>query len=284
MGTEKTDWLPDWKDDKAYPVKVEDWSLFQWVWAFIRRNAEYRSDYVHFASLPSTDSDTLYTTFTSKWHGRGPFLDDDMSLRYCQPPAIPGETYALYSARLGGKIEVDMALEEHLMGKWGIGCLPDPSDDLGYRILFPPEDSPPEILRFDPPSTHAGRYTPPMPEQDESWQVTLRFDLRSNIKKQIKNAERILAEEKTRKKEGVNGISDLAEIRASTPQKTELLKYLRAFDAKVVGANDVEIGTKLYPEKNSDNSRDSMKQSGYRAAKAGKHLVEGGYKLLLKFW
>jgi len=42
MKTEKPDWLPDWTYDSAYPAHVEDWSLFQWAWAFIRRNTEYQ--------------------------------------------------------------------------------------------------------------------------------------------------------------------------------------------------------------------------------------------------
>lgn len=275
METKRPDWLPDWKDDSAYPAHVEDWIPFQWVWAFIRRNEEYRADYEYFASLPSHDSDPRYPTQTSKWSGRSASLDDDMSLRYCKPPSLPGETYRQYWARLNGKVEVEMPLEERLMERWGIGNLPDPSDELGYQIIFHFDDSPPEELHLDGPDI--GGYVPPAPSPDECGQVTLRFDLRFDIDKQIARAKEIIQERK-------DNSLDLEKLRASTPRKKELLKYLRAFDARTVGTSYEDIGAKLYPEKNGKNSNDAMKQSAYRAAVAGKYLVEFGYKTLLKFW
>lgn len=275
METKRPDWLPDWKDDSAYPAHVEDWNLFQWVWAFIRRNAEYRADYEHFASLPSNDSDPHYPSQTSKWCGRSAFLDEDMSLRYCIPPSLPGETYRQYWARLDGKVEVEMPLEEHLMEKWGIGNLPDPSDELGYQIIFPFEDSYPEELHLDGPDI--GGYVPPAPSPDECGQVTLRFDLRFNIDKQIARAKEIIQERK-------DNSDGLEKLKASPPHKTALLKYLRAFDARTVVASYEDIGAKLYPDKNINNGNDARKQAAYRAAKAGKSLVEFGYKTLLKFW
>lgn len=225
MKTGKPVWLPDWKDDNAYPRRVEDWNINQWMWAFIRRNEWYRADYAHFASLPY--------------------------------------------------------LEECLMEKWHIGNLPNPADDLGYVILTHLDDRPPERIYLDAPDV--GGYVPPTPSPDESFQVTLRFDLRLNIDLQIARAREILVTESDRQKEGIDGVTDFKKERASAPKKSELIKYLRAFDARTVGAEYLEIGARLYPEKGSENSKDSMKQSANRAARAGRELVEGGYKALLNF-
>ena len=37
-------WLPDWRDPKAYP-KATDTSLKQWAWEFLRRNTDYQADF-----------------------------------------------------------------------------------------------------------------------------------------------------------------------------------------------------------------------------------------------
>lgn len=228
METGKPVWLPDWKDDNAYPRRVDDWSISQWMWAFIRRNKKYRADYVHLS-----------------------------------------------------KVVHRIHLEECLMEKWRIGTLPNPANDLGYMILTPFDDRPPERLYLDAPDV--GGCVPPAPSPDESFQVTLRFDLRLNIDLQITRAREILVAESDRQKEGIEGITDFKKERASTPKKSELIKYLRAFDARVVGAEYLAIGAFLYPEKDSENGKDSMKQSANRAAAVGRKLVEGGYKAILNF-
>lgn len=41
----KNQWLPDWKDETAYP-DPETTSLQQWAWEFLRRNPEYQKDFL----------------------------------------------------------------------------------------------------------------------------------------------------------------------------------------------------------------------------------------------
>jgi hypothetical protein len=37
------DWLPDWRDDSAYPDPSTTTSR-QWAWGFLRRNIKYQND------------------------------------------------------------------------------------------------------------------------------------------------------------------------------------------------------------------------------------------------
>ena len=87
----KLDWLPDWRDAKAYP-KPKDLSWREWAWQFLRRNPEYQSDYESWRALLDTlpaDCDQLPS--------------DDMRFWVCDPPAKAGETYKEYANRVGGR-------------------------------------------------------------------------------------------------------------------------------------------------------------------------------------
>ena len=193
------DWLPDWADDSAYPASVDDWSLNQWVWAFIRRNEEYRTDYEHFEAVPGYwYDDEGYSHKTAKWGGRS--TGSDMVFRYCEPPTLPGETCKQYYARLDGNVDVDIPLEEHLMQKWGIVNLLDPSEDFGcFDVL---DDNLPEVLTLSAPYPGI-KYAPPLPAPDKYGQVTLRFDLRFGIDTQIDSANKLLIETKIGLKESL---------------------------------------------------------------------------------
>ena len=139
---------PNWGDDTAYPANFEDWTLGQWVWAFLRRNSDYQNDYAKFAALPAFWPEGGKTP---KWSGRSVGDDDDMGFRYSDPPALPGETSRNYWRRNHGKVIAEMALEERLMDEWGIIHLPDPADENGFRILGLLFEIPPYVLHIEGP-------------------------------------------------------------------------------------------------------------------------------------
>lgn len=269
-------WLPDWRDAVSYPAQYDDWSLGQWVWAFLRRNAEYQADYQHFSSLPS-----YYPGGgkTSKFAGRSACDDDDMALRYCDPPALPGETYRAYWRRLDGAVVAEMPLEAHLIEKWGISHLPSPSDDDGYRLISNAEENPPYWIQIEAPDPATGLNLHAI-EPDRREHVTLRFDLRYSIDRQIEDAKSFLMDMLEHYR---TGPFPFERCQAAAPRRTELPKYLRAFDADAAGANRRELGLMLYPEKNDEQSTDALKAAVSRAINAGKALVAGAYKELLKF-
>jgi hypothetical protein len=279
-------WVPNWRDAAAYTrsfieekistdLRIEDWPLQVWVWEFLRRNKEYQADYKRFAALP-----TYYPGGgkTSKLSGRSASREDDTALRYCEPPALPGETVGQYRDRLGTSIITEIPIESHLMIKWCITNIPYPARDDGYFILVPDIEMPPHWLQIE--GVDATGYIPPMPAPDEIHHVTLRFDLRYSIDKQLEKAKEYFKFQQEYLKE-IGGETDL--IRATGPQFHKLPFYLRAFDAHNAGAKLDEIGEILFPEKRHESGLDSMKQSAYSAVKEGKELVRGGYKDLIRF-
>lgn len=304
-------WVPDWEDDNAYPAKTSDCTLGQWAWAFLRRNSKYRADYAHFSGLPSYYPEGEKT---SKWSGCSSCEDDDTALRYCDPPALPGETVGQYWERLGDTVIHEMPLEAYLMEKWSALNLPDPSKDDGYLITGNHIEMPPYI------SESVTRY-----------HVTLIFDLRFNIKKQIEEDAKLILKEMRyransifplehikgddsqlkklpkylqaassveailrfdlrfridRQIENAELILEALEakrpkerVRAKGQQLKNLPKYLRAFDAACAGATLTNIAYMLYPGLDPG----TIKQAAYRAVKSGKDLVNEGYKDMLKF-
>lgn len=276
-------WLPDWSDDSAYPVNYDDWPLYRWGWEFLRRNAEYQSDYAHFAAIPDCWPDT--GTKTPKWSCKSMMGDWSMEFRYCDPPALPGETYREYWKRNDGCVIEEMPFEAYLMGKWSISHVPDPANNDGFKYVTFDLEMPPYILRIDPPSAVPG-YVSPMPDPDEEGQVTLRFDVRFNIERQIEEAGLILHDELERMRDGALGAiaGGFKRVRANLPNKIKLPIYLRAFDADLSGVGPRELAGKICPTKrNSPDSLRSADEEARRAIRAGKSLVDMGYKNLLKF-
>jgi hypothetical protein len=260
-------WMPNWRDDEAYPASFDDWSLAQWVWAFLRRNDEYRSDYEKFAALPDVN---LEGGKTSKWSGRSACQDDDMSLRYANPAALIGEAYCEYWKRIGNDGIDEMPLESYLMEKWGVVHLPNPDMDDGFQLIGSVKENLPYLIQINA--------TDPLPEPDRPEHVTLRFDLRHSIDVQLAEAKLFLQEQL---EYASSRLIPIERIQASGARNSELPKYLRAFDAALVGAKASEFGPVLYPEKAGAESADAMKAAANRAVRAGKALVDGGYRSLL---
>lgn len=274
-------WLPDWTDDNAYPTSYDDWSLSRWCWAFLRRNAEYQSDYARYASIPAWLPECGKTP---KLSGRGIADDESMAYRYCDPPALVGETSYGYWQRNRGNVIEEMPLEAHLMGKWCIGHVIDPADDNGWTLITFEVDMPPYRLQIDVPD--GSGWIPPAPDSDWQESVTLRFDVRFNIDRQIEEAKAILNDHLDNMKNGLFAEIDggFDRIRSATPAKEKLPVYLRAFDACSMGVGPRELAGKICPSKrNTPSSLHSADGDASRAIKAGKSLVDMGYKDLLKF-
>lgn len=269
---------PDWRDAEAYPAEAGDWLLDQWVWAFLRRNPDYQKDYAHFASLPSYHTNGNKTV---KWSGTRAQWWEDPELRYCKQSLLPDEdTIAEYFQRTNDNTPFYYSLEDHLIEKWEINDLEDPASDAGSRsIMF--EIPLPKVIedyRFD---YKICEYVPVEVEPAEYHEITLRFDLRYSIDKQLSFAkDHLMACKKSVKKIPKEGIN-----REFFP------KYLRAYDAYQAGAKNIEIAYFLWPERkivldksiyDTDNSKDSSEQLAQRATTKGRELVMGGYKKLLR--
>jgi hypothetical protein len=278
-------WLPNWDDDTAYPETFDEWPLDQWVWAFLRRNSEYQSDYARFAALPGFWPGGGKTP---KWSGRSMGDDDDMAFRYCDPPALQGETSKSYWQRNHGKVITETALEGHLMEKWGVVHLPDPADENGFKILGLLFEMPPYILDISGPDISG--WVPPPPDPDEMHHVTLRFDLRfEDLDGQLRRASEILRERRDRLQDSEFGDPEFKPARASTVQVRKLPAYLRAFDASLADIGPRELALKLrHPSKRAGTTGEdagrAADEEARRAIAAGVRLVnDRGYLDLMKF-
>ena len=111
--------------------------------------------------------------------------------------------------------------------------------------------------------------------------------MRFSITRQITDAKAILLERRediARSSQDFGG-GGLHKERAATPFLRKLPAYLRAYDAASVDVGPKELAEKLSPIKfgNPDSLHAAEEEAG-RAIEAGKALVNGGYKDLLKFW
>ncbi|QOJ19714.1 MAG: DUF2285 domain-containing protein [Gammaproteobacteria bacterium] len=289
---------PDWRDASAYPLTADDLSLSQWAWEFLRRNPEYQNDYGYCAQSP--DFGRKYT--------RHQLADasDDTKFRYCKYQALAGETVGEYFNRTGDETPFDYSVEDQLIDeKWEILYLADPANDDGYNCIPHLIDLPREIQQdFSNPSNNKG-YIPtrtgweeveieskPIEPEPEDWfEMTLRFDLRYSLDKQLDNAKILLQERVSildylqpdypyhewEKKRGAIGI-----------QIRNLPMYLRAYDGRKAGDKFDQIGEELYRNEIENPDPDlalDQKNAEKRARDAYKNaikLIEGGYKELMK--
>ncbi|MCE7915747.1 MAG: DUF2285 domain-containing protein [Nitrosomonas sp. PRO4] len=278
---------PDWRDASAYPAKASDWQLDQWIWAFLRRNPEYQKDYECFSEFPDF----------VKQSGRHRLANpsDATKFRYCKIPILTDETIGEYFVRTHDETPYFYSLEDYLIDeKWEILHLADPANDEGYNCIPHLIELPREINEVSEcPSgkgikpTETGwemvdvEATLIKPEPESWYEMTLRFDLRYSIDKQLENA-KILMQEKISISDYIQPDypdQDWIRIRGSTGIKLKNLPmYLRAYDAKQTGATFLEIGKTLQPHLDEDNA----KQQAYNAFLKAKDLVYGGYRELMK--
>ncbi|MEP6605754.1 MAG: DUF6499 domain-containing protein [Nitrosospira sp.] len=266
-------WLPDWKDAGAYEKPRDEWFVKNMIWEFLRRNTEYQADYKRFADLPDLRPGGGKT---AKIYNQGMMLTDDMSFRYCEPPALLGETWEQYQFRVGDHVIEDRPLIEHLMEKWCITCIVDPKENDGVAMINAYVDMPPYELHIDKAIDEFG-YVSRKPSPDEPEHVTLRFDLRYGIDEQLKRAKEVLLLRKDYLENGP--LPYQLNKEQSKDHKNKFPIYLRAFDAAAAAATFLEIGETLFHRK-SDVTQ--MIAAAFHAADKGREYVDGKYKDLIR--
>lgn len=271
---------PDWRDESAYPSKADDLSLSGWAWEFLRRNPEYQKDYEHFASLPDYHANGAKT---AKWHCTSAMWWDDPELRYCKQPLLPDEdTIAEYFYRTKDNTPFRYSLEDYFLEKWGIDTeMYDPSCDDGYMCLWREPELPKELLIYNP-ETYPELSELHSVKPDSMFEVTLRFDLRYSIEKQIKEAEKILLHSKEGLKEHAlfPDLKNKIVIDRKSIQIKKLPMYLRVYDGMQSGETFPEIGMVIF--RSTKQSASADKTRAFNAFNNAKKLINGGYRELIK--
>lgn len=287
---------PDWRDKSAYPTKADNLSLDQWVWEFLRRNPEYQNDYGYCNEFPDYIKQNSRHSLANS--------HDDTKFRYCEFPILAGETVWEYFNRTGDESPYFYSLEDHLIDKkWEILYLADPANDEGYDCIPKLIELPIEIYQdFQNTSNNKGYVPtetgwteieiepkPREPEPEDWFEMTLRFDLRYSLDKQLDNAKILL-------QKGVSLLDltqpdypyhDWGKIRGAIGIQIENLPtYLRVYDGRQAGATYLEIGKELFRDEieNHDIALDpeNAKQRAANAFKKAQELVQRGYRELMK--
>lgn len=271
---------PDWRDASAYPTTYNDLSLAQWAWEFLRRNPEYQKDYEHFASLPDYHANGAKT---AKWYCTETVWWGNPELRYCKYPLLPDEaTIADYFHRTKDDTPFHYSLEDHLIEKWGLTAteIYDPSYD-GGDMCLQCESELPKLLISDP-EIHPELSQLHHVEPEGRFEITLRFDCRYSIEKQLEEAKRILLDYKEGLKEHAlfPDLKNEIVIDRKSIQINKLPMYLRVYDGKQSGETFSEIGKVIF--RSTEQSASADKTRAFNAFNKAKELVNGGYRELIK--
>lgn len=150
------EWLPDWRDEKAYTY-LNDASPTQWAWEFVRRNPKYQADY------------DAYTKAVN------------------EPRALPGESWSDYIKRAkekGGWQIPPATAADKLSKKYKVEPRPyDPA------VKDPPIQFT-EATPEQPPWVDFGYDHPGLRHAKEPFHLV--FDLSQPIKPQLRNAEKMM--------------------------------------------------------------------------------------------
>jgi len=294
-------WLPDWTKPETYPDHGDS-SIF-WAWEFIRRNPQYIADFKHFNEVPwiwpPEPDNPEGGGHTPKGCGRSFNSDAPMLYFYADPPALsPEETVGDYTRRTG--IE-PVQLECHLLRRWGISPISDPSEtpaslNLASEYLDGPRDEPPyefnlvDSKAWDGPHPEMWRYgwthsgvdvklrmeieggQRKYPDFSQETHMFFAFDLRVDPKRQVDAAYDALVAAREMLEEV--GVRVRARKGKAGPQLGKLVDYLRVYDAVWMGEKQTSIALAFFGNKKVASTADSL-ISGYLAK--ARALISGGY-------
>ncbi|HEV2042105.1 MAG TPA: DUF2285 domain-containing protein, partial [Casimicrobiaceae bacterium] len=242
----------------------------RWAWEFLRRNQEYRTDFLRIKRHPA--------------YSECP-LDQQMAEWFnCDPPALPGESLNSWLAR------VVVPGQRYWYGfpagacaeKWGLirGILPDPDNSAAWQ------DDDFEISGHMLRSSAArdlrsgdrmNFVTPITRHADELLTI---FDLMQPIRPQINAAMRLLGELQAN---GIRkGFFENPNRRGRDPRS--LLRYLRLLDAEQAAAEPREVTEVLYPNVSNKYPTFNATQRAKDDLKAAQVLRDRGYLYLRITW
>lgn len=268
----------NWRTGTGYPEHGERTDL--WAWEFLRRNPSYRADWQRFIAVADELRGTYskpYDNLSDDWEsdpGRPYWIlskaaddDGDMRARAFDPPALEGESYSAFCARVRSWKE--LPLHRAMGSAWGLESIVDPTQpQLGtysrwelsptgirslsgngnnhewswYRVLIDlaevlnPDPLPPDALQkaraiLDQIPAAWDRRIAKMREEGDTrkrGQFILEFDLRKSIAEQLKHAGDWLEREQSQWKKSGGDVWSDGRKNKETPGYGV---YLRVLDA-----------------------------------------------------
>lgn len=274
--------IKDWLDADLYPQKHSDLSLYQWSWEFLRRNPEYQKHWDIFSHYPNSSPEV--GAKNGKWKGwpyAGQVLDDYYG--YVSPRNEPNETFEEYQERNQDEEWEVMPYADYFCSEFKIVPAPEsPKMDIPKTLDFSDslsnavgEIPPYEInLNLDNEIKHALNAA-----SQCKYGVSLMFDLRKPIEKQLQEAKELLIDrrELLNYAKEYNGFSTVPQTR-----KRESLfpHFIRILDAVAVGASKAEIASVLYPHEENLHPDYSASRKVSKQIKRALSYRDTGYWLI----
>jgi len=281
------DWLPNWKGETSYNFPESD-NLTLWAWEFLRRNPEYQrawqENYVegrlkwvleNANKMESGSNDELKKSNKEKEHC--------FESRFCDPPALHGETEYQWLARVGKGRTTPWGV--HLASQFKLDgphlCNPAKnfhsiSDLWAHRISstnrvsFTNSWGPSFLVAPVDSNQTVGSMKPEKPGD-----VIVRFDLNQPIARQWKKIKDELEVRKEYLKEqGVLSSKDKKRHVHLYPS------YLRVLDGEASGASVSEMASVIFPNKDNRYAVESGDKTVRNSLKAAKKLRDEGYQFL----
>lgn len=248
--------LADWRNKDDYPSQGASYA--QWAWEFLRRNAEYQSDYARYERMSAAG----LLGFSVVRSSNEPIPD----LIICEPPSIAGETYADLKDRLGenGKSIVIFSPTEYFRRKYKV----DRPVTYKRREVHPGFFSGVLgncIAGFDDYLFADGRYNSMEVRRKEEVAVRIRLDVPID-------AQLGIIKQNIRELDGYNPYDVRLHVR-------KFMVYLRAHDGVLAGCTAREIADKLSDENIAGTNQVSEKDIENYKNSASKLILDGYWKI-----
>ena len=283
---EKMAWY-DWRNEDAYPP-VENTSVEQWAWEFLRRNPAYIHDWNRYISdficrkwgrlLSSSEMQDEGFEQEFNFLQMTLQLDDDKDLDVYEPPLMEGETEEGWRARTtsdGRKFP----LHRKYGHKWGLLLIIDPAADDGHWFFGTTQP----LIRHN--TTKDGRWLShgarggfaPL-----STQIQCKVEVTINLEVSLEGQLRFLREVLEQEKKSLLRRNLLAKAEGVRLRVDQYQSHLRLLDADAIGIGVREAGEVLYPYSSDGIDYDDGRTKRVRAQlKAAEELRDGGYRQLL---
>jgi hypothetical protein len=239
-------WLPDWTDESAYPSPDSDTlnGKIMWAWEFLRRNPKYQQAYNMYKQTPDAGEKMLFGLEIARNYG----------FRFKPVDPSRDNPFALTPAEISDLTPEEKTVLMHTFFNFSSPVRVLNNFSKLWGLMSSPVQS--ELI------------TQGLGSND----IVIAFDVRLPAASQAEVARRY--------------IEDLQELLQINPLEHKLhfgefKNYLRILDAKLTGAVDDEIASKIYPRTSGQEDARQGTNAVLSAYKRAKDIRDKDYKYIL---
>lgn len=256
--------VPNWDDPDSYPCSL---SGPQWAWQFLRRNEDYRKDWLNLQDLLTKHDIENCST-----------LDLDI----CNPPAIRGETREQWFIRVTkehpNKTYNITPIETSLANKWGMrNFIADPINNDFPKGSLGGFKSPAGFSFFDHDEFEGPTQIPWV--FNHCYEIAILLDLRYPLTDRLDAVKKFL---KNTQKNRIKNGDFKARLKKPKYEIGLLRTYLQILDGLAVKATRNNMISTIFKNVSNRYNEGSPASDTYgKALKVAKHLRAEGYRDLV---